>query len=204
MSRPLTSPTSPPAGGDATLATDLAELGRRARIERRARVAMAAGFVLIAAALTGPALLHVPARVLATSVLLGLAVTGAGALANAARTWCSGRYELALPHPLIWRWRIVRRWYAPGSTVWRADAAPWDGPLTVLGWVADPACPVPWALVYDGTPLMSGGAAEWLPLTALAPDPTEPPDTYVSAGPGTEPPAEGSDSGESGGFGLTA
>ncbi|WP_021592043.1 hypothetical protein [Actinomadura welshii] len=195
MSRSLTSHTSPPTGEDAALAADLAELRRRDRIQRRARVAMAAGFVLIAAALAGPALLSVPVRVLATSALLGLAVVGAGALASAAYTWFSGRYEVALPHPWIWRWRIVRRWYAPGSTVWRAAPAPWDGPLTVLGWHADPACATAWALVYDGTPRMSGGAAVWLPLDHLAPNPPGAP---------AEPPADASGAGESGDFGLMA
>ncbi|TMQ87879.1 hypothetical protein ETD83_39675 [Actinomadura soli] len=186
-------PVSPPPGAPEPddLAADLAALARIQRRHTRARAAIGAGLVLIGAALAWPVLVAVPARVLATLALLGLAVAGAVWLVSAAYGWWSGRYEVARPHPWIWRWRIVRRWYAPGATVWRADPAPWDGPLTVLGWHADPACATGWALVYDGTPRMSGGAAQWLPLDQLAPTPAGPP--TGAAG-----------SGESGEFGLMA
>jgi hypothetical protein len=179
MSHPLTSHTSPRAGQDPARAAELAGLAalrRRDRNDRRARAAMAAGFGLIAAAVAWPILASIPAGALALLALAGLAVAGAAWLITTAWGWLAGRYEVVRPHPWqVWRWRIAARWYAPGSTVWREDPAPWDGPLTVLAWVADPACPVPWALVYDGTPLMSGGAALWLPLTHLAPVPPERP-----------------------------
>ena len=153
---------------DAALVADLAELRRRDRCDRRVRTAVAAVMVLIAAVVVGPVLLSIPARVLSVVIVLVLAVVGAGAVVRAAYTAARRRYELPVCHPWIWRWRVVRRWYAPGETVWRD---PWDGPLAVLDWHTDPACATPWVLVYDGTPRMSGGAAEWLPLDMLTPEP---------------------------------
>ncbi|MEW2353052.1 hypothetical protein [Spirillospora sp. NPDC029432] len=164
------------AGPDAALAADLAEIDRRARTDRRTRTAIAAGFALIGTGLAGPVLVTVPAGLLAAVALVALAAVGAAVLLTASVNWLTGLYELARPHPSqVWRWRIIRRWYAPEATVWHADPAAGTGPLTVLAWVADPACREPWALVYDGTPLMAGGSAEWLPLTDLTPtSPTAP------------------------------
>ncbi|GAA2630981.1 hypothetical protein SMC26_23650 [Actinomadura fulvescens] len=172
MPSSLTSHSSTSADRDATRAADLAALHRRDRTDRRTRAAFAATFALIGAGLAAPVLATVPARLTAVAALVALAVVGAGGLASALATWVSGRYEVSRPHSWrVWRWRITRRWYAPGATVWHTDPASGTGPLAVLGWITDPACPVPWALIYDGTPLMAGGGALWLPLTALAPAP---------------------------------
>ncbi|MFI0451201.1 hypothetical protein [Actinomadura sp. 6N118] len=172
MSPSLTSHSSTPADRDTVGTADLAALQRRDRTDRRTRAAFAAAFALIGAALAGPVLVTIPARALAAATLVALAVVGAGALASTAVTWLGGRYEMSRPHPWqVWQWRITRRWYAPGATVWHTEPNAGTAPLAVLGWYTDPACRMPWALVYDGTPLMAGGSALWLPLTDLSPTP---------------------------------
>ncbi|KAB2347248.1 hypothetical protein [Actinomadura rudentiformis] len=175
MSPPLTSHSSAPADRDTVGAADLAALQRRDRTDRRTRAAFATVFALIGAALAGPVLVTIPARALAVVALVALAVVGAGGLASIATGWLAGRYEMSRPHPWqVWQWRITRRWYAPGATVWHTEPNAGASPLAVLAWYTDPACQIPWALIYDGTPLMSGGSAVWLPLTALTPTPPRP------------------------------
>ncbi|MFD0687347.1 hypothetical protein [Actinomadura fibrosa] len=164
--------TGPDAGPDAVLAADLAEITRRERIERRTRTGLGVGFALIGAALTAPVMPAIPLRLLAAALAAALSVIGAATLAVLVAERFHGRYEV-VPH--AWGWRIVRRWYAPGATVWHANpksgAVTGSGPLAVLGWHHDPACAEAWALVYDGTPRMTGGGAVWLPLSALSPTP---------------------------------
>ncbi|XVQ08107.1 hypothetical protein ACQP1W_36895 [Spirillospora sp. CA-255316] len=172
MSPSLTTRTPARARPD-DRAADLAEIARRERIDRRTRAGFAVGFFLLGAALAWPALVAVPYRVLAAAALVALAAVGAHAILTTAAGWVEGRYEVLWSHSWrVWRWRIVRRWYAPGSTVWRTAPGWGAGPLVVLGWHADAACRQVWALVYDGAPLMSGGdGAVWLPLTDLRPTP---------------------------------
>ena len=162
---------------DGQEAADLAEINARQRADRRLRAGLATGAVLIGAALTWPVLTTIPPRILAALALLALAMVGTHSAVMTAADWLRGRYEVDFAHPWrVWRWRIVRRWYAPGSTVWHtAPTEEGEGPLAVLDWHHDPACRQAWALVYDGAPLMSGGTgAQWLPLDRLAPTPPLP------------------------------
>ncbi|GAA4307131.1 hypothetical protein BJY14_008016 [Actinomadura luteofluorescens] len=174
---PFFPPPGPSADTDdlaCDLIHDLAELRQADRRRTVTRTAFAAGFVLIGAALAAPVVAQVPPRQLGTALVAALAVAAVVGLCGDAWHSLTRCYELIRGDGPGARRRIVRRWYAPGSTVWRADPKPWHGPLAVLGWVADPACRVPWALVYDGTPSTCGGAALWLPLDELAPHPTSP------------------------------
>lgn len=166
-------PVPGPSGPDAD---DLAALRDADRRRTLTRTAFAVGFGLIGAALTAPVAAQVPLRHTATALVVALAVTAVIGLAGDACHWITRRYELARNGPDARR-RIVRRWYAPGSTVWNAYPAPWDGPLVVLGWVHDPACHQPWVLVHDGTepdPATGVWGAYWVPLGTLVPYPTEP------------------------------
>ncbi|WP_026400696.1 hypothetical protein [Actinomadura rifamycini] len=174
-------------GGTAAAdAADLELLHRQARRHRIVRGGLAAGFALISTALAAPGIAAAPPWLLAAVLLVVLAVVGAVRLVQEAAHWLRARYLPVVPGPWrVWRWRIVRRWYAPGAVVWRArgaDVAPLHaGPLSVLGWHHDPACRERWVLVYDGTPLMSGGGALWLPLTGLT---STPPASRTGAGGG--------------------
>ncbi|WP_433467042.1 hypothetical protein [Spirillospora sp. CA-128828] len=112
--------------------------------------------------------------------MAALAVTAVLGMCYDAWQWLAGRYELARGDRPEAGWRIRRRWYAPGSVVWSADSVAPPAPLVVLGWVCDPACHVPWALVHNGTEPNSAtgaGGACWVPLDELAPHPTRP-DTW--------------------------
>lgn len=196
----LTEPTEPatstPDPATPAEPTELAELAAIDRRRRRGRAALAAGFALIAVAVAGPALPTIPPRAAAGAVVTALAIAGAVGTTTDGIDWLATRYTLTRPPSRRpWRWRIVRRWYAPGATVWPLDGS---GRLAVLAWWDDPACTRPWVLVHHGQPARTSDrtsvrgfdrGAVWVPLTALAPAPppapfTRPrPDTW----PGTRP-----------------
>ncbi|MEU8303421.1 hypothetical protein AB0C84_07640 [Actinomadura sp. NPDC048955] len=181
-------PAPAPGGPDAD---DLAALRDADRRRTLTRIAFAVGFVLIGAALAAPVLAQVPPRQAATALLVALALTAVVGMCGDARQWLADRYELARgTGPGAGR-RIVRRWYAPGSLVWYDDFIGGTTPLVVLGWVHDPACHQPWALVYDGTepdPATGVWGAYWVPLEELASHPADypagPAEPDTAAGPG--------------------
>ncbi|GGP92231.1 hypothetical protein BKA00_000443 [Actinomadura coerulea] len=178
MSDPVPFFPAPAPGSSGADADDLAALCDADRRRTRTRTAVAVGFALIGAALTAPVAAQVPPRQATTAVVVALAVVKVIGLFGDAWHWVTRRYELASgTGPGVRRW-IVRRWYAPGSLVWYDDFVRGTTPLVVLGWVHDPACHQPWALVYDGTepdPAAGVWGAYWVPLEELSPRPTEPP-----------------------------
>ena len=179
-------PAPAPSGANAD---DLAALRDADRRRTLTRTAFAGGFVLIGAALAAPVLAQVPPRQAATALLVALALTAVVGMCGDAWQWLADRYELAYgTRPGRW---IVRRWYAPGSLVWYDDFIGGTTPLVVLGWVHDPACHQPWALVYDGTepdPATGVWGAYWVPLEELAPHHADYPagsaEPDAAAGPG--------------------
>lgn len=169
-------PSSLPASVQATV-HDLEQLRQQQRRHATARAAIGTGFFLLGAALAWPVVVVLPPRLLAAAALVALAAIGVRALYVAGLAWLRARYQPLLPDWRMWRWRLVRRWYAPGSVVWFADVPSCcAGPLVVLAWADDPACTTPWVLTYDGRPAGRSGrsGATWSPVDWLSPAPVAP------------------------------
>ncbi|WP_019632674.1 hypothetical protein [Actinomadura atramentaria] len=130
---------------------DLAELDRLDRYERQTRRKIGLTLGALGVGVAVPALAVTPPDVLAEYGTRGLAVLGVLAVADTVAGRLRDRFQSA-PHGRywqVWRWRIARRWYAPGSTVWTCadDACP--RPLAVLDW--NGTGDEKWVLVTDGS-----------------------------------------------------
>ncbi|MFI6516978.1 hypothetical protein ACIBF1_15595 [Spirillospora sp. NPDC050679] len=178
-----TAPTntfSDPDDGQTTT-QDLAALRRADRRNALTRAAITVGFLLIGAALTAPVLPHLPLYLVFHLFLMALAGLGVAWLYDRAAIWLHARYRVQrISTWRAFRWRVTRRWYAPGSWVYYRDDCQDTGgqvrPLVVLAWAHDPACRTPWVLTYDGIPPgvhladnPTGQGAVWNPLDHLRP-----------------------------------
>ena len=176
-------PSSLPASVQ-KLVDDLEQLRRAQRHQAVTRVVIGAVFAVLGVAIAWPVVVTLPPRLPATAALAVLAAVGVRAMYTAGCAWLRARYEVVCSDWRPWRWRLVRRWYAPGSVVWFADVPSCcAGPLVVLAWADDPACVSPWVLTYDGnlgsradrTAADGGSRAGWSPVDWLSPTPVEPP-----------------------------
>ncbi|MFC9975219.1 hypothetical protein ACFVH6_30425 [Spirillospora sp. NPDC127200] len=175
-------PDATPAPDTATTETtpqDLAALRKADSHQRFTRATVAFAFFLIGAAVALPVLPLLPVEALMDLAVKVLAALGVLSVYERVVARMHAWYQVTRTSTWrVFRWRISRRWYAPGSWVChRHDDREHPRPLVVLAWHHDPACPQPWVLTYDGTPAGTpagtgdGRGAVWHPLDHLTPAP---------------------------------